>query len=225
MANAVFLILAGTVGGIYFIRQYGPSLGWGINSFVVVFTIFVEWIGVRFGLFFGHYYYNPDFGVSLFGVPITIGFAWLMVIATTHVLAKGITLHLPAVVRWFAFPLVGAFAAVVMDLILDPVAYLVKGYWIWHGEGLYYGIPFSNFIGWFILAFFLHLLIYFLVSNKEVEIDLYWEKQLVILYALMILMFTILAITAGLWLAAFLTVSVAGGLIGLYISCKRRVWR
>ncbi len=47
----------------------------------------IESFGVHTGLFFGDYTYETDFGFKLIGVPITIGFAWLMVMATSHVLA------------------------------------------------------------------------------------------------------------------------------------------
>ncbi|MFC0558196.1 carotenoid biosynthesis protein [Halalkalibacter alkalisediminis] len=126
-ANAVFLVLACLLGGTYFVRNYGSVIGSGISIFIILSTTFVEWLGVTLGLFFGHYYYNPDFGLFIFDLPLTIGFAWLMVIATTHVLAKHITRKLTKY-KMIAFSFVGARAAFVMDLLLDPVVYIFKEY-------------------------------------------------------------------------------------------------
>ncbi|GAE33547.1 carotenoid biosynthesis protein [Halalkalibacter akibai] len=219
-ANAIFLILAGTLGGTYFIRNYGFVSGVCISLFIIIFTILVEWVGVTYGLFFGHYYYNPDFGLFIFDLPLTIGFAWLMVIATTHVIAKQLTIHLVKL-RFLAFAFVGALAAVIMDLILDPVAYLVKQYWIWNTDGIYYGIPFSNFAGWFCLAFVIHLIIYLLLLTKwEFNQNPYWKKRMVILYVLMIMMFTILALNNGLFFAPIITVTLVVPMLILYNTKK-----
>ncbi len=148
-----FLIAAGALGGFYFYREY-KTFGLLFSFFILFSTILVEYLGVQYGLFFGHYFYNPDFGLYIADIPLTIGTAWLMVIATTHALVKPMVLAIKQpVIQWVVYAIVGAIAAVVMDLILDPVAANVKQYWVWHGDGLYYGIPFSNFVGWFFYRF------------------------------------------------------------------------
>lgn len=223
-ANTVFLILAGLLGGVFFMRNYGTVVGSVLAIFIIIFTIFIEWIGVQFGLFFGHYYYNPDFGLVLFDVPITIGFAWLMVITTTHVIAKQITHSQKNVTfRWLAYSLIGSIAAVIMDLILDPVAFIIKEYWIWNGNGRYYGIPFSNFLGWFFLAFTLHtflFLILHILKRWNTNRDEGWMQRMVTLYHLIIFMFVIIAATGQLWLAIAITLSLVGALFYLYKRFK-----
>ncbi|MCD8502529.1 MAG: carotenoid biosynthesis protein [Bacillaceae bacterium] len=166
-----FLILSGILGGIYFTVNYQKWLGFSISLFIIFSTIFVEWIGVEYNLFFGHYDYNSDFGPKIAGVPIAIGFAWLMVIATTHVLAKQIVRLFTLKHRLllgFCYAIIGAFAAVVIDLVIDPVAFQVKEYWIWYEGGFYYEIPLSNFLGWFILAFGIHLFVFYPFRKRVV---------------------------------------------------------
>ncbi|MGB7921643.1 MAG: carotenoid biosynthesis protein, partial [Pyrinomonadaceae bacterium] len=36
------------------------------------------------------------------------------------------------------------------DLVIDPLAANHFRYWTWASEGTYYGIPFTNFVGWFV---------------------------------------------------------------------------
>ena len=226
-ANAVFLIVSGLLGVIYFMRNYGVNLGFLLSFMVFFVTVFIEWAGVQFGLFFGHYYYNPDFGLILFDVPLTIGFAWLMVIATTHVISKQIVSKVnPPFLQGLVYALIGASAAVIIDLVIDPVAYLVKEYWIWNGEGIYYGVPFSNFAGWFILAFILHSLVYAFLHKRlrwASEQSTYWAIRMVWLYVLMIIMFIILAVTNGLIGAALLTAILTVVLIAIYFYYKKVV--
>jgi bisanhydrobacterioruberin hydratase len=220
-ANAVFLILSGALGVIYFIRNYGLELGGILSALIFFITLLVEGMGVHYGLFFGHYYYNPDFGLVVLDLPLTIGFAWLMVIATTHVISKEVTKGISNIwLKGIVYATFASFAAVVIDLIIDPVAFHIKQYWIWDQGGLYYDIPFSNFAGWFWLAFLLHSVIYLiLVGKKRYHSDqsTYWKNRMVWLFALMILMFMIIAATGELWFAILTTAIPTNIILIIYV--------
>lgn len=82
-ANAVFLYLAGFLAFLYAIKKFGGQNGVFIAFCIMLLTIFAESLGVHYGLIFGSYHYEKDFGFQLVGVPITIGFAWVMVIFTS----------------------------------------------------------------------------------------------------------------------------------------------
>lgn len=109
-ANSVFLIAAGVVAVFYFLHTYGTKAGLIYSSFVFTFSIAVEQFGVQTGLFFGDYAYTARFGVKVFDTPITIGFAWLLVMGCADALTRGITS-----VK-FLLPILGALIAVTMDL-------------------------------------------------------------------------------------------------------------
>lgn len=111
----------------------------------------------------------------------------------------------------------------IIDLIIDPVAYQIKQYWIWEDTGLYYEIPWTNFFGWFVVAFVLHLVIDLTMKRKSMVIvsDLP-EKRMVLLYVLMIAMFIMLGAIGGLWLAALLT-SVLTALIVMLAWSRRPI--
>ncbi|TSB46584.1 carotenoid biosynthesis protein [Alkalicoccobacillus porphyridii] len=225
-ANAVFLILTGVLGATFFIRQYGTKIG-SLLSFLIVFITFViEGAGVHYGILFGDYYYNPDFGLIIFEVPFTIGAAWLMVIATTHVIARAYSRRIQnKLFEWFTYALVGSFAAVIMDVILDPVAFQVKEYWVWTAGGFYYDIPLSNFTGWFVLAFILHSAVFFtlhLVNKWHGSISRYWQPRMIYLYVMVISMFLVLAITNGLWLATLASIGLTAIVIGGYFRLKEQ---
>jgi putative membrane protein len=55
---------------------------------------------------------------------------------------------------WLRMPVL-ALAAVVVDLVIEPFAWQVRGYWLWSGGGLYYDVPSQNFLGWFLTALLL----------------------------------------------------------------------
>ncbi|MDF9840076.1 MULTISPECIES: carotenoid biosynthesis protein [unclassified Paenibacillus] len=116
----------------------------------------VEWFGVHTGHLFGSYGYSDILGPLLYGVPVTLGFAWIAVVCNAVLLCRdfgqsGWRLMLLRAVQ------VG-FWTVLLDLVLDPVAH-ARGFWTWGDGGGFYGVPVSNFIGWLIAGSLLSLFI------------------------------------------------------------------
>lgn len=116
----------------------------------------VEWFGVHTGHLFGSYEYSDILGPRLYGVPVTLGFAWIAVVCNAVLLCRdfgqsGWRLMLLRAVQ------VG-FWTVLLDLVLDPVAH-ARGFWTWGDGGGFYGVPVSNFIGWLIAGSLLSLFI------------------------------------------------------------------
>ena len=206
-ANVVFLITSGLIAMMFFYRSHAMIPGIITISIIFILSMAIESFGVHTGLFFGDYSYMTDFGPKIAGVPITIGFAWVMVLGTSHVLAAPVTKYITSF-RWLVYSLYGALVATSLDLIIDPVAYDVKQYWVWHEGGFYYDIPFSNFYGWFILSFALHLVLYVFFHRSRGWTNIrssFWEIRMVVLYNMMMIMFIIVAAVNGLFLAVGLT--------------------
>ncbi len=137
---SLFLLLAGLIVllGARTLRSTAVLAGVALAGFVI------ETIGVRFGVPFGQYTYTDVLQPQLVGVPVVMGLAWMALVAFACDFAA--RLHLPP---WPA----AAFAALLTtatDLVIDPLATNQFGYWTWVQEGIYYGIPFTNFIGWFV---------------------------------------------------------------------------
>ncbi len=105
-----------------------------------------EWVGVHTGLMFGEYIYGPTLGPHLWGVPVLIGANWLMLVYSSgHAVQKVSN-------NWLVQAVLGAAAMVLLDFFIEPVA-VRYDFWAWQEEV----IPFSNFIGWFVVAFLLHV--------------------------------------------------------------------
>lgn len=149
----------------------------------------VEWLGVHTGWPFGQYEYSRILGWHLFGVPVTLGFAWIGVVCSGALLAS----RLPGGRSnlWIRALLTAALA-VLLDLVLDPVAHL-RGFWSWEAAGGFYGVPLSNFAAWFIVGGLLTLILPAL--QPEARRDL----RAVRLYQLILLMFGVLGLQADLW--------------------------
>ncbi|MET8146438.1 carotenoid biosynthesis protein [Sphaerisporangium sp. NPDC005288] len=112
-----------------------------------------EWIGTRSGVPFGAYHYTGVLWPSPGGVPLIVALAW-----------GGMGLAAQAVARRVAprgrtaRACVGALALTAWDLFLDPQM-LRLGLWRWEDTGPYRGVPFSNFVGWFLVSLLVMVLI------------------------------------------------------------------
>lgn len=115
-----------------------------------------EYLGSTQGLIFGSYAYTDLLGFKLWGqVPAIIPLAWFMMLYPAWVTAGVLAQTLG---RWARLPLAAA-AITAWDLSLDP-RMVADGAWVWAAPGAlnYFGIPLSNFIGWFVTALSIYLI-------------------------------------------------------------------
>ncbi|MCB1024959.1 MAG: isopentenyl-diphosphate Delta-isomerase [Acidobacteria bacterium] len=109
-----------------------------------VFALGVETLAIKTGLPYGHFSYSDLLGFKLFGItPWTIFFAWTPLILAAFTIARKLTSN-----RSQRIILITSFL-VIFDLILDPGAVYFR-FWEFAEKGWYYGVPWTNFMGWVI---------------------------------------------------------------------------
>ncbi len=128
---------------------------------LICFTggILAEIAGVHTGWLFGEYAYGSTLGWKVMEVPLLIGVNWFILVYCCGVTMRLVHRKMLSVLkpeqhnllnRWRRISLVvdGALLAVCFDWILEPVA-VKLGYWTWLPDG---NIPFSNYLGWFVVS-------------------------------------------------------------------------
>ena len=158
---------------------------------LVVSNIF-ENMSILTGFPFGHYYYTDGLGPKLFLVPILIGPAYLGTGYLSWMLARvilGATEQRLPGNSIFTVPVLASFIMVSWDLSIDPIASTINHNWIWEQGGNYFGVPFSNFMGWFLTVFvFFQLFALYLRGRQNTYAQVqpvsrgYW-LQAVVFYA------------------------------------------
>ena len=211
--GAFLLMLQGTMVALWLVREAGTR-GALAAVLIGVLSYLVEFAGVSSGVPFGRYIYTPTLGLQLGGaVPLAIPFAWLMVVPGAFMTAA--PLGRPMLIVPLA-----AVLALLLDLLIEPVAAYVTGYWRWLDQGPYYGIPTSNFVAWGGTALGLILLLHLLVPELHRAARVHWLPPLV--FALNVVQFTLVDAAYGFWWA----VLVGGGLlVGIFLIWGRPVLR
>jgi uncharacterized membrane protein len=206
LVNAVFpnhipiplLIVVSIVVPLAFALFHGAvRYQWsGILIFLVMCLVvsnLLENTSILTGFPFGHYYYTSGLGPKLFLVPLAIGpfyfgtgyLAWVLAtVLIGDVRPKG---------SWFttfAVPFMASFMMVAWDLGMDPTNSTIRHLWIWEQGGGYFGVPLTNYLGWFFTVYvFFQLFALYLRLRKasregeEPTLPRSYYAQAIVMYA------------------------------------------
>jgi len=151
--NTILLVAFALVHGT---AIYGAK---GIAIFAIVCLVvgnIFENLSITTGFPFGHYHYTGVLGPKLFLVPVTIGGAyfgagylsWTLALMLLGRAAR----PFDAYARW-AVPVAASVLMASWDFVLDPIASTINRYWIWENGGGFFGVPFTNYLGWLLTVF------------------------------------------------------------------------
>ncbi len=119
----------------------------------IVLSAVLEIIGTNTGWLTGKFKYTDRACPlpSVLGVPLCYPLAWCGLVYTGMWTAICIITVLGSPEFEIGLPVILLTPALVtlLDIILDPIA-VHEGRWVWEKPGKFYGVPFSNFRGWFI---------------------------------------------------------------------------
>jgi putative membrane protein len=144
-----------------------------ILFFIVIFIVSytTEYLGVSTGKIFGDYYYNLlNNGPLVGGVPPLLMLTYFAITYSTYwvvrILLGDFKIIKGQKIVWFA--LLGGLIATLTDLAADPVNSTVNKVYIWTNGGIFFGVPYLNFIGWLaeITLFFIIISVIFAYITK-----------------------------------------------------------
>lgn len=171
IASVVFP-LAGLVGGSQVLaqcatvlaviqgsRRYGWRLLLAFFAICYVISNFWENLSVMTGFPFGNYTYTLM--PQLFNVPVIIGvtyfgIGWVSWMVTNAILDRPderLDLRTRAGrINVVALPLLSGALMTMWDVGADSLISTVRGQWIWHDGGGVFGVPFTNYLGWWFVT-------------------------------------------------------------------------
>src|SRR5215211_3428805 len=107
----------------------------------------IEALGVATGFPYGTFYYGDALGPKLAGiVPYLLPLSYAPLVVGAVAAAWGTRPRLVHV-------LCAAMLLVWMDAVIDPGA-TALGFWVWPGDGAYYGVPLGIYAGWLLSGIF-----------------------------------------------------------------------
>jgi uncharacterized membrane protein len=142
------------VHGSFLYRLRGISI---FAAFCLGFGTLAEIVSLRTGFPFGHYYFTDVMGPKIFQLPVLLALAYLGIGYVAWILALVILGYADRPIngtRVLMLPFLASLIMVAWDLSMDPNWSTLDRAWIWQAGGRYFGVPVSNFFGWFLTAYF-----------------------------------------------------------------------
>jgi len=159
------LLFIATIAIVWFLlvaysyKKYGPKKTIMYFLPMIIAALFIESAGVASGRYYypGYFLYLSVVGG---GVPLVIVLAWSANLFLFFNMAKHVVMPLYQKCNYVQLLLISFVAgsfAVCLDLLEDPLAHH-NNWWIWEetvGGIKFYEVPLLNFVGWFVLIFFM----------------------------------------------------------------------
>lgn len=205
-SNALFSIAVLLFTGFAFTHGVG-RYGWRAMVFFVVAVVVIGWsyesLSIQTGFPFGDYYYTSLLGPKIGQVPVLIMpsyFAMGYLSWTLGSVLIGKRDNTISGSDLLVLPLVASFVMVMWDLSADPLCSTIMGEWVWEDGGPYFGVPLTNFFGWFLTVFTFYLVfaLYLRATRKRTDVTMITSRGF---WVLPILMYVSIAIQFwGEWL-------------------------
>ena len=157
--------LQGTVWLAFVLLHGSRRYGWDnlliLLGITVLFSWAIETVSIAVGFPFGGYHYTELLGARAGAVPWAVlaayavaGYlAWTMGTIFLGELGTGIERR-----NLVLLPAIASLIRVMWDIGLDPIKSTIEGAWVWVGGGAYFGVPISNFLGWYLTTFIIYQL-------------------------------------------------------------------
>jgi uncharacterized membrane protein len=151
------------------------AMRYRIRGILVFFAIclvvgnLVENLGQTTGFPFGPYHFTYVMGPKLFHVPILLGLAYVGMGYLAWTLASVILGAAQGPLngsRVVTVPLLSGIIMLAWDFSMDPVWSTLEHAWIWMRGGAYFGVPVSNFLGWYLTVYIIYQLFAFYLRDR-----------------------------------------------------------
>ena len=157
MPQGVGLLVTVAVVDLIFFAHACSLIGWkaALRMFLIGIVgafLFEEFVGLQSGL----YYFTDLMGPRIDKAPLAIGLSWMAVFYMGWFMSNLACDGAPSprhnsIPRIIAKALVASLIVSATDLAADPVS-VEAGLWVWVDGGPFYGVPYSNYVGWVLVG-------------------------------------------------------------------------
>lgn len=161
ISTVLFATIHGTI-------RYGKKnmLMFFLISFVVGWSY--ENLSIVTGFPFGDYHYTDFLGFKLLYVPLAIMPAYFGTAYLSWTIAQVLLDEFKKKLfggSMFFIPFIASFIMVMWDVVFDTNASTINHAWNWENGGGFFGVPVSNFMGWFLCVFTIYLIFAFYLKK------------------------------------------------------------
>ncbi|MCD6321598.1 MAG: carotenoid biosynthesis protein [Clostridiales bacterium] len=179
----MFRVIA-SVGLAVFVIFHGTyRYRWESMIVFITLAFIISWgmetLSIKTGVPFGNYHYTNLLGAKAGVVPWGIMFAyfftgyisWTMSTIFFREYGTGISKK-----RIILIPLLASLIMIIWNISFEPIMSTIEGNWVWVNGGRFFGVPLTNFFGWYITSYLIFQ-IFALFNYKTKGNELFTPKK------------------------------------------------
>jgi uncharacterized membrane protein len=223
LSGPSYVLLGAAAIFLHAAHRFGQAKAVGLLITGFAISLASELLGTSTGLPFGPYSYTTLLGYRIAGlVPFPIPLSWFYMVYSSIALTGRILPVRDTQRSKAAWSFSAGAILTAWDVAMDPAMSSATTHWQWHTTGFFYGMPLSNWIGWFITGSIVARAMLAIVPPRQFAAKASPSHIPAIIYAVNGIMPIAICLRHGLWWAGILG-GVAMGLPFLFSGRAERV--
>ncbi|HUQ49045.1 MAG TPA: carotenoid biosynthesis protein [Gemmatimonadaceae bacterium] len=203
LSGPTYVILGAAAIFLHAAQRFGQGKAVALLTAGFGISLASEILGTSTGLPFGPYSYTTLLGYRIAGlVPFPIPLSWFYMVYSSLALTGRILPVRNTERSRTAWALSAGAILTAWDVSMDPAMSSATTHWQWHTPGIFYGMPLSNWVGWFLTGSIVARAMLAIVQPRQVAERVSNSPLPAIVYAANGVLPIALCLRHGLWWAA-----------------------
>jgi putative membrane protein len=151
LSGPTYVVLGAAAILLHAANRFGWGRALGLLAAGALVSLSSELLGTSTGFPFGPYSYTTLLGYRIGGlVPFPIPLSWFYMIYASLAITGRILPAWNSETSRVAWAFCAGAILTAWDVAMDPAMSKATTHWLWHTDGFFYGMPLTNWIGWFL---------------------------------------------------------------------------
>ena len=134
-------------------------------------------------------------------VPFPIPLSWFFMVYSSLAIVGRLVRPRVGLANKLLWSVLGGAVLTAWDVSMDPAMTAATHHWVWHVKGAFYGMPYSNWVGWWLTGSVVAFAMLSIVPRREIAERLSPSRFPLVLYAVNGVMPLALCLRDHLWWA------------------------
>ena len=220
LSGPSYVVLGAVAILLHASSRFGWRRGLALLAAGTLIALTSELLGTRTGFPFGPYSYTTLLGYRIAGlVPFPIPLSWFYMVYASLAISGRILRPGDSEATKTLWALAGGAILTAWDVAMDPAMSNATTHWQWHTDGFFYGMPFTNWIGWFLTGTIVARAMLAIAGPREFADRVSPSALPLTVYAINGIMPVAICLRHGLWWAGILGVAAMG--LPLLLAARR----
>lgn len=203
LSGPSYVVLGAAAIFLHAANRFGWARAAGLLAAGALISLSSELLGTSTGIPFGPYSYTTLLGYRIGGlVPFPIPLSWFYMVYASIAITGRILPARNSEKRTVAWAFCAGAILTAWDVAMDPAMSRATTHWLWHTDGFFYGMPLTNWIGWFLTGTIVARAMLAVVPPERFASQVSPSRLPLVIYAINGVMPIAICARHGLWWAA-----------------------